>query len=114
MRRNPFGGAYDNHARLDIATNHGTAIEATADGRVIFAGMYAGYGNIVVIDHGYAITTRYGHMSQIRVRVRQHVTRGKTIAAGGRTGRSTAHHSHDEVGLHDHPVNPLKYISIKR
>ena len=113
-RRNPFGGGYENHAGLDIATNHGTAIEATADGRVIFAGMYAGYGNIVVIDHGYGITTRYAHMSQIGVRTGQHVMRGKTIGAVGSTGRSTAPHCHYEVRLHDRPVNPLNYISINK
>lgn len=113
-RRNPFGGGYENHAGLDIATNHGSAIEATADGRVIYAGMYGGYGNIVVIDHGYGITTRYGHMSQISVRTGQHVTRGKTIGAVGSTGRSTAPHCHYEVRLHDRPVNPLNYISINR
>ena len=114
MRRNPFGGGTENHVGLDIATNHGTAIEATADGRVIYSGMYAGYGNIVVIDHGYGITTRYAHMSQIGVRTGQHVTRGKVIGAVGSTGRSTAPHCHYEVRLHDRPVNPLNYISIRR
>lgn len=113
-RRNPFGGGHENHAGLDIATNHGSAIDATADGRVIFAGMHGGYGNIVVIDHGYGITTRYGHMSQINVRTGQHVTRGKTIGAVGSTGRSTAPHCHYEVRLHDRPVNPLNYISINK
>jgi murein DD-endopeptidase MepM/ murein hydrolase activator NlpD len=114
-RRNPFGGAsYENHAGLDIATNYGTAIEATADGRVIFAGMYGGYGNVVVIDHGYGVTTRYGHMSQINVKMGQAVTRGKMIGAVGSTGRSTAPHCHYEVRLHDRPVNPLNYISISK
>jgi murein DD-endopeptidase MepM/ murein hydrolase activator NlpD len=114
-RRNPFGGGgYENHAGLDIATNHGTAIEATADGIVIFAGMHGGYGNVVVVDHGYGVTTRYGHMSKIEVQVGQHVTRGKLIGAVGSTGRSTAPHCHYEVRLHDRPVNPLSYISINR
>jgi len=113
-RRNPFGKGYENHAGLDIATNQGTAIEATADGRVIFAGPHGGYGNIVVIDHGYGITTRFGHMLHIDVQVGQHVTRGKTIGAVGSTGRSTAPHCHYEVRLHDRPVNPLSYISINR
>src|SRR5262245_1132525 len=114
-RRNPFGGrGYETHAGLDIATNHGTAIEATADGRVIFAGMYGGYGNIVVIDPGSGGTARYGHMSAIEVQVGQHVTRGKVIGAVGSTGRSTAPHCHYEVRLHDRPVNPLSYISINR
>ncbi|MGH9752030.1 MAG: M23 family metallopeptidase [Blastocatellia bacterium] len=114
MRRNPFGGGVENHAGLDIATNHGSAIEATADGRVIFAGMHGGYGNIVVLDHGYGITTRYAHMSQMSVRMGQHVTRGKVIGAVGSTGRSTAPHCHYEVRLHDRPVNPLNYISINK
>lgn len=114
-RRNPFGGGgYENHAGLDIATNHGTAIEATADGIVIFAGMHGGYGNVVVVDHGYGVTTRYGHMSKIDVQVGQHVTRGKVVGAVGSTGRSTAPHCHYEVRLHDRPVNPLNYISINR
>jgi len=114
-RRNPFGGrGYENHAGLDIATNQGTAIEATADGRVIFAGTHGGYGNIVVIDHGYGVTTRYGHMKQIDVQVGQHVTRGKMIGEVGSTGRSTAPHCHYEVRLHDRPVNPLSYISINK
>jgi murein DD-endopeptidase MepM/ murein hydrolase activator NlpD len=113
-RRNPFGGGYESHAGLDIATNHGTAIEATADGIVIFAGMHGGYGNIVVIDHGYGITTRYGHMSKLDVQVGQRVARGKVIGAVGSTGRSTAPHCHYEVRLHDRPVNPLNYISINR
>src|SRR6266508_4167787 len=91
-----------------------TASEATADVRVIYSGMYAGYGNIVVIDHGYGITTRYAHMAQIGVRTGQHVTRGKIIGAVGSTGRSTAPHCHYEIRLHDRPVNPLNYISINR
>ncbi len=114
-RRNPFGGkGYEAHSGLDIATNHGTAIEATADGIVIHAGMHGGYGNVVVIDHGCGVTTRFGHMSKIEVQVGQHVTRGKLIGAVGSTGRSTAPHCHYEVRLHDRPVNPLSYISINR
>ncbi|MBK9315595.1 MAG: peptidoglycan DD-metalloendopeptidase family protein [Acidobacteria bacterium] len=114
-RRNPFGGSgSEMHAGLDIATNHGTAIESTADGIVIFAGPYAGYGNVVVIDHGYGVTTRYAHMSSIAVSVGNHVTRGKQIGAVGSTGRSTAPHCHYEVRLHDRPVNPLNYISVGR
>ena len=104
----------ENHAGLDIATNHGTAIDSTADGIVIFAGMSGGYGNLVVIDHGYGITTRYGHMSRIDVQVGQRITRGKQIGAVGSTGRSTAPHCHYEVRLHDRPVNPLSYLSVGR
>jgi murein DD-endopeptidase MepM/ murein hydrolase activator NlpD len=114
-RRNPFGGGgYESHAGLDIATNHGTAIESTADGIVIFAGPHGGYGNVIVIDHGYGITTRYAHMSKLDVQVGEHVTRGKQIGAVGSTGRSTAPHCHYEVRLHDRPVNPLNYLSVGR
>jgi murein DD-endopeptidase MepM/ murein hydrolase activator NlpD len=113
-RANPFGGGYEQHAGLDIATTFGTAIEATADGIVIFAGVHAGYGNVVVIDHGYGITTRYGHMSRIDVTVGQRVHRGTQVGAVGSTGRSTGPHCHYEVRLHDRPVNPLNYLSAGR
>ena len=115
MRGNPFGGGGSEvHAGLDIATNHGTAIESTADGIVIFAGPHGGYGNVVVVDHGYGLTTRYAHMSGIDVKVGDHVARGKKIGAVGSTGRSTAPHCHYEVRLHDRPVNPLNYVSVGR
>lgn len=112
-RANPFGGGgYENHPGIDIATTFGTAIEATGDGIVIFAGSYGGYGNLVVIDHGYGITTRYGHMSRIDVTVGQHVHRGMRIGAVGSTGRSTAPHCHYEVRLHDRAVNPMNYLPV--
>lgn len=113
-RSDPFGGGAEVHSGLDIATTFGTAIESTADGIVIFAGVHAGYGNIVVIDHGYGITTRYGHMSRIDVKVGDRIPRGRQIGAVGSTGRSTGPHCHYEVRLHDRPVNPLNYISIGR
>jgi phage antirepressor YoqD-like protein len=114
-RRNPFGGGgYEMHTGLDIATNHGAPINATADGIILFAGVHQGYGNVVVVDHGYGLTTRYAHMSSIDVEVGQHVTRGKKIGAVGSTGRSTAPHCHYEVRLHDRPVDPFNYLSIGR
>lgn len=113
-RSSPFGDGHEVHSGLDIATTFGMAIEATADGIVIFAGPHGGYGNVVVIDHGYGITTRYGHMSRIDVKVGDRVHRGKQIGAVGSTGRSTGPHCHYEVRLHDRPVNPLNYISTGR
>ena len=113
-RSNPFGDGQEVHAGLDIATTFGTAIEATADGIVIYAGPHAGYGNVVVIDHGYGITTRYGHMSRVDVKVGDRLHRGSQIGAVGSTGRSTGPHCHYEVRLHDRPVNPLNYISTGR
>jgi murein DD-endopeptidase MepM/ murein hydrolase activator NlpD len=112
-RSNPFtGGGYETHPGIDIATSFGTAIEATGDGIVIFAGSYGGYGNLVVIDHGYGITTRYGHMSRVDVTVGRHVHRGLQIGAVGSTGRSTGPHCHYEVRLHDRPVNPMNYLPV--
>ncbi len=112
-RSNPFGGGgYESHPGVDIATTFGTAIEATADGVVVVASVQGGYGNCVVIDHGYGVTTRYGHMSRIDVEVGERVHRGKQIGAVGSTGRSTGPHCHYEVRLHDRPVNPLNYLPL--
>ena len=111
-RSNPFGGgASENHPGLDISAPFGTAINATADGIVIFAGVHGGYGNVVVVDHGYGVTTRYAHMSRLDVKVGDPITRGKPVGAVGSTGRSTAPHCHYEVRLQDRPVNPMSYIA---
>lgn len=112
MRANPFGGSgAEPHVGLDISAPFGTAINATADGIVIFAGYAGGYGNAVVVDHGYGLTTRYGHMSRLEVQVGDHVTRGKQLGAVGSTGRSTAPHCHYEVRLQDRAVNPMTYVA---
>ena len=112
LRSNPFGGGgSENHPGLDISAPFGTAINATADGIVIFSGVHGGYGNVVVVDHGYGVTTRYAHMSRLDVQVGDPVTRGKQLGAVGSTGRSTAPHCHYEVRLQDRPVNPMSYIT---
>ncbi len=111
-RSNPFGGGgVETHPGLDISAPFGTAINATADGIVIFAGVHGGYGNVVVVDHGYGLTTRYAHMSRIDAQVGDHVTRTKPLGAVGSTGRSTAPHCHYEVRLQDRPVNPMSYVA---
>ena len=111
-RSNPFGGGgSENHPGLDISAPFGTAINATADGIVIFAGVHGGYGNVVVVDHGYGVTTRYAHMSRIDAQVGDHVSRNKPVGAVGSTGRSTAPHCHYEVRLQDRPVNPMSYVA---
>jgi murein DD-endopeptidase MepM/ murein hydrolase activator NlpD len=110
-RSNPFGGGgTETHPGLDIAATHGTSIEAGGDGIVIKAGPQGGYGNLVVIDHGYGITTRYGHMSRIDVKVGDHVHRGMALGAVGSTGRSTGPHLHYEVRLYDRVVDPMNYL----
>ncbi len=111
-RANPFGGGgSEYHGGLDISAPFGTGINATADGIVIFAGMAGGYGNVVVVDHGYGVTTRYAHMSRLDAKVGEHVSKGKQIGAVGSTGRSTAPHCHYEVRLQDRAVNPMSYVA---
>ncbi len=110
-RRNPFNGEKgDFHTGIDLSAPYGNRIVAPADGTVIFAGPREGYGNIVVIDHKFGLTTRYAHLSKFNVQVGQHVTRHDIIGYVGSSGRSTGPHLHFEVWLNDKPLNPLKYI----
>jgi murein DD-endopeptidase MepM/ murein hydrolase activator NlpD len=116
-RRNPFGGnSYEFHSGQDIDAPWGAPVIAGANGNVTFVGWQNGYGQLVVIDHGGGLTTRYGHLSHIDVSQGQTVTRGQFIARVGSTGRSTGPHLHYEVRINDEPVNPLQYLltSINR
>ena len=110
-RRNPFGGGgYEFHSGQDIEADMGDPIVAGASGTVTFAGWQNGYGQLVVVDHGGGLTTRYGHMSQLGVTQGQKVQRGEFIGKVGSTGRSTGPHLHYEVRINDQPVNPLQYL----
>jgi murein DD-endopeptidase MepM/ murein hydrolase activator NlpD len=110
-RRNPFTGrGWEYHEGQDIDAAYGTPVEAAASGRVIIAGRQRGYGNVVYIDHGAGLTTRYGHLSQINVALGQSVTRGQTIGLVGSTGRSTGPHLHYEVRINNQPVDPKRYL----
>ncbi len=110
----PYGlrwGGSDFHPGMDIANDMGTPIVATADGIVDFAGWNAGgYGNMVDIDHGNGIMTRYGHASQVIVSAGQYVQRGQVIALMGSTGFSTGPHVHYEVIINGQRVNPISYL----
>src|SRR5207248_1480717 len=88
-RLDPYTSERVMHAGLDIAGPHGKEVISPSDGTVVFAGLEGGYGNVLVIDHGYGIKTRYGHLAALRVKAGQKVKRGETIAALGNTGRST-------------------------
>ncbi len=111
FRRNPFGGrAYEFHPGMDIDGERGDPVIAPANGTVISAGYKGGYGNMVEIDHGNGLTTRYGHMSKIDAEVGQTITRGATIGQVGSTGRSTGPHLHFEVRLNDKPINPRLFL----
>lgn len=109
-RLDPYTAARTMHEGLDIAVPFGTPVEAPADGTVVFASTEGGYGNVLVIDHGYGIKTRYGHLSQILVKAGQHVHRGDKVALSGNTGRSTGPHVHYEVRVNGIPQNPRKFI----
>lgn len=110
LRRSPFGRGTEYHEGIDIAAPYGAPVRATADGRVTFAGWRAGYGRLVIIDHGYGYQTVYGHNSQITVHVGQSVKRGDVIAHVGSSGRSSGPHVHYEVVYQGKKRNPLDYL----
>ena len=110
-RRNPFGGSgYEFHSGQDIEAPWGAPVVSGASGTVSFVGWQNGYGQLVVIDHGGGLTTRYGHLSRIDVALNQSVSRGQFIGRIGSTGRSTGPHLHYEVRINEEPVNPLGYL----
>ncbi|MEG3125713.1 M23 family metallopeptidase [Sphingomonas sp. GB1N7] len=110
VRADPFRGTAAMHAGVDIPGPVGTPIYATADGYVDRAERSGGYGNLVEIDHGKGIQTRYGHLSKILVAPFTRVKRGQLIALMGSTGRSTGPHLHYEVRIDGHAVNPVPFL----
>jgi murein DD-endopeptidase MepM/ murein hydrolase activator NlpD len=110
-RRNPFGGrGFEYHEGQDIDAAKGTPVQVAATGRVTIAGWQRGYGNVVYVDHGAGLSTRYGHLSEIDVSIGQSVTRGQTIGLVGSTGRSTGPHLHYEVRINNQAVDPRPYL----
>lgn len=109
-RRDPINGDRDYHSGLDISADHGSPVYATADGTVIQASREGAYGNLVVIDHGYGLETRYGHLSAYRVRAGADVKRGDILGLVGSTGRSTGSHLHYEVRVNGRLLNPLQLL----
>jgi murein DD-endopeptidase MepM/ murein hydrolase activator NlpD len=110
QRLDPYTADRVMHQGLDIAAPHGKEVFAPSDGTVVFAGLEGGYGNVLVIDHGYGIKTRYGHLSRLMVKAGDRIKRGALIAAVGNTGRSTGPHLHYEVRVNGIPQNPRKFI----
>ena len=109
-RIDPFTAQKDFHPGIDISTPIGTKVQAPADGIVISTGQQGGYGNALVIDHGYGVVTRYGHLDSFAVKPGQRVKRGEVIAFVGSTGRSTGPHLHYEVWVRDQAQNPIHFI----
>lgn len=112
-RRNPFGGGgYEFHSGQDIEAAWGAPVVSGAAGKVSFVGWQNGYGQLVIVDHGGGLSTRYGHLSHIDVEFDQIVSRGQLLGKVGSTGRSTGPHLHYEVRINDEAVNPLPYLLL--
>jgi murein DD-endopeptidase MepM/ murein hydrolase activator NlpD len=109
-RLDPFSGEGAFHSGIDIASHYGDEIRATADGVVEEADQRAGYGRLVVIDHGFGVSTWYGHLSGFKAEVGMTVKRGDIIGYEGQSGRSTGPHLHYEVRIYNTPVNPWRYL----
>lgn len=109
-RLDPFDGEGSFHSGVDISTDFGKAVRAAADGFVVALGRKAGYGRVVVVDHGGGVTTWYAHLSGFRAYRGQAIQRGDIIGYVGSSGRSTGPHLHYEVRLWDAPLNPWRFL----
>ena len=109
-RADPFTGAQTMHDGVDFSASTGTPILASASGKVIKAENESGYGNVVDVDHGNGLVSRYAHASKLHVKEGALVVRGQTLAEVGSTGRSTAPHLHFEIRLNGVPQNPTKFL----
>jgi murein DD-endopeptidase MepM/ murein hydrolase activator NlpD len=113
VRSDPVTGEPDFHSGLDIAGERGQPVYATASGVVTQAVAHGGYGNLLVLDHGFGLETRYGHLQGFTVAVGDHVKRGDVIGRVGSTGRSTGPHLHYEVLANGRLLNPLRLLTQK-
>jgi murein DD-endopeptidase MepM/ murein hydrolase activator NlpD len=109
-RRDPFTGGPDFHPGLDISADRGSPVHATADGTIVYASQFGAYGNLVRIDHGFGLESRYGHLASFDVTPGTFVKRGERIGTVGATGRATAPHLHYEVRVNDRLLNPLQFL----
>lgn len=110
QRSSPFTGEPAIHRGIDVAAPMGTPIYAPADGVVVFSGTRNGFGNFVLVAHGYGVVTGYGHNAQNLVSPGQVIHRGDQLATVGRSGRSTGPHLHYEVSINGRTVDPMKFI----
>jgi septal ring factor EnvC (AmiA/AmiB activator) len=109
-RMDPFSGEGAFHTGVDISSQYGDAVRVSADGVVLEADERSGYGRLVIVDHGFGLTTYYGHLSSFNVIAGQQLRRGDTIGNVGVSGRSTGPHVHYEVRINGAPVNPMRYL----
>jgi septal ring factor EnvC (AmiA/AmiB activator) len=110
QRLDPFSGEGAFHTGVDVAADYGAPVHATADGVVLDAGQHSGYGRVVIVDHGFGLTTWYAHLSSYAVISGTRVKRGEVIGYTGISGRSTGPHVHYEVRMNNAPVNPWRYM----
>ncbi len=113
-RTDPLSSAQRSHHGIDIAAPEGTPIRAVREGRVTFAGEQGSYGNLVIVDHGDGLETRYAHCRAVSVRQGDVVSAGALVGSVGSTGRSTGPHLHFEVRQHGHAVDPGSVLSWER
>jgi murein DD-endopeptidase MepM/ murein hydrolase activator NlpD len=109
-RLDPFSGEGAFHTGVDVGADYGAPVHVTADGMVLDAGQHSGYGRVVIVDHGFGITTWYAHLSSYAVVPGTRVKRGEVIGYAGISGRSTGPHVHYEVRMNNAPVNPWRYM----
>ncbi|PYB75192.1 M23 family metallopeptidase [Rhizobium wuzhouense] len=110
-RPDPFFGGLAMHAGIDFRAPTGTEIRTTGAGKVVAAGFSGGYGNMVEVDHGLGISTRYGHMSRVLVKVGDEVATGDVVGLSGSTGRSTGPHLHYEIRRNGDAVDPMQFLN---
>lgn len=112
-RNNPFSGTgSERHAGIDFKGNTGEPVSVTAQGKISFAGVKGGYGNCIIVDHGFHLKTLYGHLSRILVRAGQTVVVGQKIGEIGSTGRSTGPHLHYEIHQNGQRIDPENYLKF--
>jgi murein DD-endopeptidase MepM/ murein hydrolase activator NlpD len=113
-RQDPFTGDGGQHSALDISTDKGRPVVATADGVIESAEWNGNYGNLLVIDHGFGIKTRYGHLAGFAAKTGSRVSRGDLVGYVGATGRATGPHLHYEILANGQLINPSWYLGILR
>jgi peptidase M23-like protein len=109
-RLDPFSGEGAFHTGVDVSSDYGAPVHATADGVVTIAENHAGYGRLVVVDHGFGITTWYAHLSAFATMAGSRIKRGQVVGYTGISGRSTGPHVHYEVRMNNAPINPWRYM----
>jgi murein DD-endopeptidase MepM/ murein hydrolase activator NlpD len=110
MREHPILHVARPHEGIDVTAPMGAPIQSPAGGIVVNAGWESGYGNVIEIDHGFGIRTKFAHCSKLLARTGQHVARSEVIAQVGNTGLATGPHLHYEVHVNGKPVDPLRYV----